>query len=153
MDCGLRASLSTNVIAPVRLPACVGENVTFTLHVARAAMVPTQVLVRAKSPVAVTDAIFRAVTPSLVSVTAWDLLAVPTVWFGQFSLTMKTMCLIAIEGTDETPAQNDAEANTNGETILNNVAVHFRLSMCVSTNISSTKSSASALCARLVSLN
>lgn len=60
---------SVIVSAPVRVPAAVGVNVTFTVHWAPAASVEAQLLVSAKSPDAAILEISRIASPVLDSVT------------------------------------------------------------------------------------
>lgn len=72
--CGLPAALSLIVTLPVRAPSCVGTNVTLITQVfPGATLVPaTQdfgVVVRLKSPLAVTLLMFSVAFPELVSVT------------------------------------------------------------------------------------
>lgn len=70
-ECGLPVALSTIVIAPERAPAAVGLKVTEMVQVPFAAMgeAVTQVVVSAKSPLAVTEVTVKAALPVFVSVT------------------------------------------------------------------------------------
>jgi hypothetical protein len=84
--CGLPVALSATLIAPVRVPAAVGLNVTLIAQWALAASVAGltgQVLVSAKSPlfvpVTVIPVMVNAVVPVLVNVTLCAALVVPTV--------------------------------------------------------------------------
>ena len=60
---GLPEALSVNDSVPDLAPVAVGVNVTVTVQVAFAAKVAPQVVVRAKSPVAVIEVIFKVVLP------------------------------------------------------------------------------------------
>ena len=60
------------------LPAAVGENVTVAVHVLPAPSVVPQVVVRLKSPEAVTPKRFADAPPVLVKVTVWVALDEPT---------------------------------------------------------------------------
>jgi hypothetical protein len=85
--CGLPTALSTIMMAPMRVPVAVGVNVTRMLQLARAARLAPQLLVCAKSPLAV---MLRLVTGSkglvFVSVTLSVVLGVPTGWLAKFRL-------------------------------------------------------------------
>src|SRR5947209_3330431 len=80
MLCGLPASLSVMVTAPVRAPVAVGVNVTVMAQFAPAASDAPQVVVRAKSPVAAMPVMVRAALPVLETVTVCAALAVATCW-------------------------------------------------------------------------
>jgi hypothetical protein len=75
--CGLPVPEDVMVIAPVRVPATVGENVTVTVHVPFRARVAVQVVVRLKSPVAAEIEIPLIAPLFAVSVTVWPALVVP----------------------------------------------------------------------------
>ncbi len=79
--CGLPTALSEIVMAPVRVPVAVGVNVTNILQLDSAARLVPQLLVCAKSPLAV---MLRLISGSaelvFVSVTPWVVLGVPTGW-------------------------------------------------------------------------
>ena len=66
-------------IEPVRVPVAVGVNVTLTVQLAPAASVLEQVLVCAKSPVAVPMESVVDTTPVFFTVMGWLALVVPTV--------------------------------------------------------------------------
>jgi hypothetical protein len=70
-ECGLPEALSTIVMEPERAPAAVGLKVTEIVQVPFAAMgeAVTQVVVSAKSPLAVTDVTVNGALPVLVRVT------------------------------------------------------------------------------------
>jgi hypothetical protein len=83
--CGLPAPEDVTVIAPVRVPAAAGVNVTVIVQVLFCASVVVQVVVRLKSPVAAEMAIL--LTPPLfaVSVTVCDALVVFVFWLANIS--------------------------------------------------------------------
>ena len=85
--CGLPTALSVMVIAPVRVPAADGVNVTNMLQLAELARLLPQLLVCEKSPLATIPTKFRgrAALP-FVSVTIWALLDEPTGWLAKFKL-------------------------------------------------------------------
>jgi hypothetical protein len=66
--CGGPLALSVMVMVPVRVPPVVGVKVTEILQVAPVATLLLQVLVAAKSPEVVIDAMLKAAWPELVSV-------------------------------------------------------------------------------------
>ena len=78
--CGLPAPDDVIVIAPVRVPAAVGVNVTVIVHVAFCANVAVQLFVWLKSPVAAETAIVETAPLFAVRVTACDVLVVPSVY-------------------------------------------------------------------------
>lgn len=81
-DCGLSGALSVNVRAPLRVPACVGVKVTFTVQFAFGASVAPQVLLwMAKSPLVAMLVMLSVETPVLVRVTVCGLLVTPTTVF------------------------------------------------------------------------
>jgi hypothetical protein len=72
--CGLLGELSVRVKVPVRVPSCVGVNVTSTLHDFPAASVLPQgkgLVVWPKSPLVVMLLMLSVDEPVLVSVTAF----------------------------------------------------------------------------------
>jgi len=66
--CGLAPALSVMLIMPVRVPVAVGLNVTLIVQLAPAASDPPQLLLSAKSPLAVIPVIVNAAFPVLLSV-------------------------------------------------------------------------------------
>jgi hypothetical protein len=74
--CGLPVPEDVIVIAPVRVPAAVGVNVTVTVHVLFWARVVRQLFVWLKSPVAAEIAMLFTAPLFAVRVTAWDVLVV-----------------------------------------------------------------------------
>ena len=79
MLCGLPNALLVTVSVSVREPATVGVKVTLIVQFAPAARVAAQVLVWAKSPLALMPAIFSTAEPLLVRVTLCAVLVVPFV--------------------------------------------------------------------------
>jgi len=75
--CGLPAPDDVIVMAPVRVPAAVGVNVTVTVQVLFCASVAVQVVVRPKSPVAADIDIPFMAPLFAVSVTDWPALVLP----------------------------------------------------------------------------
>jgi hypothetical protein len=75
---GLPTPLSVTVTVPLRDPVVVGLKVTVIGQLAPAARVVPQVLVWAKSPLAVIDVIVSSSVPVLLSVTVCGVLVVPT---------------------------------------------------------------------------
>jgi hypothetical protein len=75
--CGEFDAVSVSEIVPVRVPATVGVNVTFTVQFAPAFSVVPQLFVCAKSPVDATEMEVFA-PPELVTVIGWLALVVPT---------------------------------------------------------------------------
>src|SRR6516162_3421870 len=67
--CGLPGALSLTDNVPVRLPCCLGANVTAIVQLARMAKLEPQVLVCPKSPVVAMLAIASIAVPLLVNVT------------------------------------------------------------------------------------
>src|SRR5260370_14721315 len=79
--CGLPMALSVNVMEPLRVPTAVGVKVTKMVQLPRAARLPPQLLVWAKSPLAAIVRLLSARTALvLVSVTDCGALGVPTGW-------------------------------------------------------------------------
>jgi hypothetical protein len=76
--CGLPAASSLTLSVPLRVPVAVGLKVTVIGQLAPAASVLGQVLVWAKSPLAVIDVIVSGPVPVLLSVTVCGALVVPT---------------------------------------------------------------------------
>jgi hypothetical protein len=76
--CGLPCALVITVIMPVRVPAAVGEKLTFIVHFAVAAKLAPQLLVSRKSPLGTMLSKVTRAPPSLVSVIGWAWLVVPT---------------------------------------------------------------------------
>src|SRR5436305_512601 len=76
--CGLPLAESVMVIAPVRVPDCVGVKLTEILQLAPALTLAGQLLVCAKSPLAATPLIVSVEPPLLVRVTLCAALVVPT---------------------------------------------------------------------------
>jgi hypothetical protein len=76
---GLLGPLSEIVIVPVRLPPAVGLKVTEIVQSPSALTVVPQVLVWEKSPLAVMLVMARLAVPTLVRVTVWGALVVPTI--------------------------------------------------------------------------
>jgi hypothetical protein len=76
--CGLLLALSVRVSEPVRLAAAVGVKVTVMVQLAPAARLVPQVLVWAKSPLAVMLLRLKADWPVLDKVRVFGLLVVPT---------------------------------------------------------------------------
>src|SRR5438552_7431833 len=76
--CGLLEAESVRVSVPVRVPPAVGVNVTLTVQLAPAARLLPQLLLCEKSPLAVMDLNVTAPAVSLVAVTVWAALLVPT---------------------------------------------------------------------------
>ena len=74
----LFVAVLVNVRLPVRVPAAVGVKVTVAVHVLPAPSVVPQVVVRLKSPLAVTPVIVADAPPVLVNVTLWVALDEPT---------------------------------------------------------------------------
>ena len=72
--------MSVTLSVPVLMPAAVGVKVTLIVQLAAAARELRQLVVSAKSPLALTAAMPSAVLPELVSVTASGALVVPTGW-------------------------------------------------------------------------
>ena len=85
--CGLPAALSATVSVPVRVPEVVGINVTLMVQLAPAATELPQLLVWAKSPLALMAVILRAALPELLSVTVCGALVVPCAWLPKVRLT------------------------------------------------------------------
>lgn len=77
--CGLPLASSDTSSVPILAPAAVGVKVTEILQVPETARVAPQVLVSAKSPLAVIDEIFSAPVPGLVRVMVCAALVEPTV--------------------------------------------------------------------------
>jgi hypothetical protein len=77
-ECGLPAALSTMVMAPVLVPAAVGVNLTLMVQKALAAKGLTQLLVWAKSPLAVMLVMVIGALPLLLRFTSLGALVVPT---------------------------------------------------------------------------
>ena len=75
--CGLPAASSATLSVPVRVPPAVGVNVTLIVQFAPAARLVPQLLVSAKSPLAVMLEMFRPAFPEFVSVTCCAALVVP----------------------------------------------------------------------------
>jgi len=79
--CGLPTALSEIMMLPVRVPVAVGVNVTKMLQLDWAARLVPQLLVWAKSPLAVVIKLVSASAELVfVSVTPWVALGVPTGW-------------------------------------------------------------------------
>jgi hypothetical protein len=76
--CGLPTALSAMVTEPYRLPGAVGVKVTVIAHAAPAATLAPQVLVWAKSPLAVMPVMVKAATPVFVKVAVRGALVLPT---------------------------------------------------------------------------
>ena len=76
---------SRMVMAPVRPAAAVGVKVTVIVQVPLCAIEPLQVVVRAKSPLAVTLVIERLLVPTFCKVTVWPALVVVTTWLTKLS--------------------------------------------------------------------
>src|SRR5216684_1509055 len=70
--CGLPEALSVMVRVPVRVPVAVGVNVTLTVQLVLTARLVPQLLVCAKSPLAVMLATLAAAVPVFDTVTGWD---------------------------------------------------------------------------------
>ncbi len=79
-DGGLPGALSAIDNVPVRVPICVGLNVTLIVQLARGATLEPQLCVWLKSPLAVMLVMLSVVLPKLVSVTDFPGLVVPTSW-------------------------------------------------------------------------
>lgn len=75
--CGLLASESVSVRAPVRVPVAVGVKVTETEQLAPAASEVPQLLVCAKSPPATMELKLTAVAPPLLTLTDFGAAVVP----------------------------------------------------------------------------
>ncbi len=84
--CGLPAALSATLRTPVRVPEEVGVNVTLRVQLAPPATEPPQLLVCAKSPLALMLVMFRLELPGLLSITVCDGLVVPTGSLGKLRL-------------------------------------------------------------------
>ena len=88
--CGLPVALSVTDSVPVRFPICVGLKVTLTVQLAPAASELPQVWVCAKSPALVPviamEVIVNLVVPTLVRVTVFAGLVVPTATEPKFKL-------------------------------------------------------------------
>ena len=102
--CGLFVALSAIVTDPKRLPDTVGVNVTLMVQLAPAATLVGQLLIGAKSPLAVTLEMIRAALPMLVSVTDCAGLVVPIAWLANVRvfverLTTATACPVPDSGT------------------------------------------------------
>ena len=78
--------MSVMVIAPERVPAAVGVKVMLIVQLAPAFSEPPQLLVCAKSPLAVMPVMLNGTVPLLVSVTDWVALVVPTGWLPKLGL-------------------------------------------------------------------
>src|SRR2546423_1525863 len=76
--CGLLGSESVSVSVPLRVPAAVGVKVTFTVQLTPAPRLVPQVLVCEKSPLAALEVKLTGLAVSLVTVTAWGALLLPT---------------------------------------------------------------------------
>jgi hypothetical protein len=83
--CGLPVALLVMLSVPLRVPVVVGVNVMATVQLAPAASVAAQVVLRAKSPLAVMPVMDRLL-PLPVSVTIWTALVLPCVWLGKLRL-------------------------------------------------------------------
>jgi hypothetical protein len=83
--CGLLAPDEVIVIAPVRVPAAVGVNVTVIVQVAFCASVAVQLVVRPKSPVAAETTMLFILPLFAVRVTVCDALVVFVFWPGKVS--------------------------------------------------------------------
>jgi len=70
--------LSVIVRVPVRVPVAVGVKVTFTVQLVLAVRLVPQLLVCAKSPLAVMLETFAAAVPLFDTVTGWDVLLLPS---------------------------------------------------------------------------
>jgi hypothetical protein len=79
--CGLPSPEEVIVIAPVRVPATVGVNVTVTVQVAFCARVAVQLFVWLKSPVAADTTTLLTLPLFAMIVTAWEALVVFVIWF------------------------------------------------------------------------
>lgn len=102
--CGLSAALSVIVMDPLRLPAAVGVKVTLIVHDAPAPTLLPQVLVEAKSPVAVTPEIASAAPPVFFKVIISGELVDPRSWlpkvrFAGFKLTMGAALPVPVSET------------------------------------------------------
>jgi len=73
-------------MAPVRLPAAVGANVTLMVQLAPTAKLVPQVSICAKSPVATMLVIIKAAVPVSLNVTVCGALVVPKAWLGKVRL-------------------------------------------------------------------
>jgi hypothetical protein len=76
-ECGLPTALLDIEMLPVLLPSAVGVNVTLIEQLAPAKRVVPQVVMLAKSPLALMLAIFNTPAPLFVTVTAWGELVLP----------------------------------------------------------------------------
>jgi hypothetical protein len=89
--CGLPEALSLTLKLPVRVPDAVGVNVTLMVQFPPAARELPQLLVSAKSPLAMMLLIVRVALPVLESVTVCAALVVPTVWLEKVSELGETL--------------------------------------------------------------
>lgn len=77
-DCGLSGALSLTVTVPVLVPVAVGVNVTLIVQLPPANTELPQVVVSAKSPVAVILVMVKVSVPRFFSVTDCAALVVPS---------------------------------------------------------------------------
>lgn len=98
-DCGEPVALSVIVAAAVRVPAAVGENVTYTEHELLTASEEPQLLLEilkspALVPVIAMEVKLIAVVPVLVMVNGWLELVVPVFWAPKVSLLTLTVRVV-----------------------------------------------------------
>ena len=88
--CGLPEALSVMVRVPVRVPVAVGVNVTLTVQLVLTARLVPQLLLCAKSPLAVMLAMFAAAVPVFDTVTGCDALLLPSTCAAKVSVLVDT---------------------------------------------------------------
>ena len=95
--CGLPAALSAIVSVALLVPVAVGVKATLTVQLPLGATAEPQP-VRAKSPLLVPDTVRllmpRGAAPTLVTVTLWGALAMPTAWLEKFSDAGDTVTVV-----------------------------------------------------------
>ena len=103
-----------------RVPVAVGLNVTLIMQLALAAMLVPQVLAWEKSPaftpVMLIPVKFNCVPPTLVSVTFWGTLVVPTCW------SPKSNFFVESETTVPVPVNGTASGLAGSELLMANPA-------------------------------
>ena len=82
-SCGLFAALSAMLNEPVRVPVAVGVKVTFTVQLVLTARLAPQLLVCAKSPLALMLDMLAAAVPVFETVTGCDALPLPSTCAGK----------------------------------------------------------------------
>ena len=84
-SCGVPAALSAMFNEPVRVPVAAGVKVTFTMQLVPTARLVPQLLVCAKSPLAVMLEMLAAAVPVFETVTGCDALLLPSTCAGKAS--------------------------------------------------------------------